>query len=289
MAGGFGSRYGKLKQFDGFGPNGEFLMEYSMYDAIQNGFTHIVVVTHKDSVEKIQSYLRERLPAHVALDVVPQVIEDVPTGSTYDPDRSKPWGTAHAVWAAREVIKGPFGVLNADDYYGQQAFAESAGFFNDASHNNNYALVAYRLDETLSTHGSVSRGVSETDGHMLKKVTERLKLVPFEGQVKDEEDGTLFKGDEPVSMNFWLCRANIFDFIEKRFTEFLASSESEGKGEIYLPKIVQEMLDAEMIGVAVVPSKSQWFGVTYSDDKEFAQKELAGNVDKGLYPSPLWG
>ena len=288
MAGGFGSRYGKLKQFDGFGPKQEFLMEFSMHDAISNGFTKVVVVTHADSVDKIYDYLREKLPTNIALEVVPQLLTDVPEGSTYNSERQKPWGTAQAVWAARKVINEPFAVINADDYYGQQAFTESAAFFNNSKDDANFAIVSYQLDETLSDYGTVSRGVCQSKEGKLNKVEERLKLAPFNGQVKDEADGTLFTGKEPVSMNFWLCKPAIFEEITNSFKEFLSSEASEGKGEIYLPSMIQNMLDKKQITVDLVPSKSNWFGVTYVADRDVAVNALQEATDKKLYPSPLW-
>ena len=164
MAAGRGSRYGKLKQFDGLGPNEEFLMEFSIYDAIENGFDHIVVITQRDNVAFLRDHLIDRLPGSVKLDVIAQELSDLPEGSAYKVERQKPWGTAHAVWSARNLIKNPFAVINADDYYGKNAYKNAAGFIAKNIDNDNYALVAYTLSDTLSEHGSVSRGVCERTG-----------------------------------------------------------------------------------------------------------------------------
>ncbi len=176
MAAGKGSRYGKLKQFDSFGPNDEFLMEFSIFDALENGFDHIVVITQKDNVDYLQDYLRQRIPGQVRLDVLAQEYSDLPKGVTFKGERTKPWGTAHAVWTARDVIKGPFAVINADDYYGKDAYKNAAEFMKAHPQDGQYGLIAYTLSDTLSPHGSVSRGVCQQNGELLVSVQERTKL-----------------------------------------------------------------------------------------------------------------
>ncbi|WKX78396.1 sugar phosphate nucleotidyltransferase [Zobellia laminariae] len=159
MAAGSGSRYGKLKQFDDLGPKGEFLMEFGIYDALKNGFDHIVLITKKENVSLAENHLRPRIPANIKLDVLAQEITDLPEGCSFSGERKKPWGTAHAVWTARNVINGPFAVLNADDFYGQSAYANAADFAREHNNDDTFALVGYTLKNTLSEHGSVSRGV----------------------------------------------------------------------------------------------------------------------------------
>lgn len=288
MAAGSGSRYGKLKQFDDLGPNGEFLMEFGIYDAIKNGFDHIVLITKKENVSFAENHLRSRLPANIKLDVLAQEITDLPDGCTFSGERKKPWGTAHAVWTARHVIDGPFAVLNADDFYGQSAYANAADFIRAHRNDNTYALVGYTLKNTLSEHGSVSRGVCQVDGDNLVSVDERLKLEPKDGQVLDLDSGNTYTGDEHVSMNFWVCKPSIFDKIESDFRGFLADADLGAKSELYIPKIIQDMLQAGEIKVKVVPSGGEWFGVTYASDREKAVADLQQKTDAGKYTSPLW-
>ncbi|WP_422081954.1 nucleotidyltransferase family protein [Ulvibacterium sp.] len=288
MAAGSGSRYGKLKQFDDLGPKGEFLMEFAIYDALKNGFDHIVVITKKENTSFLFDHLRERLPADVKLDVLAQEVTDLPEGCSFSGERPKPWGTAHAVWTARHVINNPFVVINADDFYGQPAYKNAADFIREHENDNTYALVGYTLKDTLSEHGSVSRGVCQVDGDHLLSVDERLKLE-WEGDgVRDYDSGNMYTGDEQVSMNFWICKPSIFDKIESEFRSFLSNEELASTSELYIPKTVQEMLQAGEIEVKVVPSGGEWFGVTYASDREMAVSHLQEKTDEGQYVSPLW-
>lgn len=289
MAAGRGSRYGKLKQFDDLGPGGEFLMEFSIYDAIANGFDHIVVITQRDNVDFLRTYLSERLPASVSLDVLAQELTDLPEGSVFQGERPKPWGTAHAVWTARNVISNPFVVINADDYYGQPAFARAAEFMQAKEGSNTYGLVAYTLRDTLSPHGSVSRGVCSRDGNTLRSVVERTEIADEGNVIRDADSGLEFDGSELVSMNFWVCQPSIFPQIERDFRNFLETSEDPTKGEIYIPFVIQDMLRNRAAEVEVIPADSPWFGVTYAADKEQAVNTLQQLSQAGQYPSPLWG
>ena len=288
MAAGSGSRYGKLKQFDDLGPQGEFLMEFAIYDALQNGFDHIVVITKDENQKFLDDHLRNRLPANIKLDVLVQKLTDLPEGATFEGERQKPWGTAHAVWTARHVIDGPFAVINADDFYGQKAYKNAAEFMRAHRDDNTFALVGYTLKDTLSEHGSVSRGVCQVEGDNLISVDERLKLVADGDQVKDLDSGNIYSGDEHVSMNFWICKPSIFAKIESEFRSFLADRELGAKSELYIPKTIQEMLQAGEIKVKVVPSEGDWFGVTYASDREVAVEELQRKTDAGKYETPLW-
>ncbi len=289
MAAGSGSRYGKLKQFDDLGPSGEFLMEFAMYDALENGFDHIVVITKKEYIHHVEDQMVGKLPENVRIDVLAQEITDLPDGVTYTGERPKPWGTAHAVWTARHVIKGPFAVINADDFYGKSAYKNAADFMREHRHDNVYALVGYTLKDTLSEHGSVSRGVCEVKDDQLISVEERLKLERDGSQVIDRDSGNQYSGDEQVSMNFWVCKPSIFDKIEKDFRRFLADDVLAKTGELYIPKIVQDMLQAGDISVKVVPSDGEWFGVTYASDREKAVDFLQQKTEENDYVSPLWG
>ncbi|MGB5555824.1 MAG: sugar phosphate nucleotidyltransferase [Flavobacteriaceae bacterium] len=288
MAAGSGSRYGKLKQFDDLGPAGEFLMEFAMYDALENGFDHIVVITKKEYIHHVEEQMAGKLPANIKLDVLAQEITDLPDGVTYTGERPKPWGTAHAVWTARNVIDGPFAVINADDFYGKSAYKNAADFMREHKNDETYALVGYTLKDTLSEHGSVSRGVCEVKGDQLVSVIERLKLEAEGSKVIDRDSGNHYTGDEQVSMNFWVCKPSIFEKIEADFRHFLADEQLAKKGELYIPKIVQDMLQAGDISVKVVPSGGEWFGVTYASDREKAVDFLAKKTTDGAYITPLW-
>ncbi|KKN88946.1 hypothetical protein LCGC14_0243180 [marine sediment metagenome] len=286
MAAGSGSRYGKLKQFDDLGPNGEFLMEFAIYDAIQNNFEQIVVITKKENVEFLEEHLSKRIPSNIELNVLAQELTDLPDGVTFTGERKKPWGTAHAVWTARKVINGPFVVINADDFYGQSAYKKAADFMK--SDNDDYALLGYTLKDTLSEHGSVSRGVCDVKGDNLVAVEERLKLVKKENNIVDEDTNLEFTGDEQASMNFWVCRPSIFDKIESEFRIFLKDDDRIANSELYIPFMIQEMLQANEIEVKCIPSGGDWFGVTYASDKEKAMNSLKEKSDSGKYPAPIW-
>jgi len=288
MAAGSGSRYGKLKQFDDLGPSGEFLMEFAMYDAIKNDFDHIVVITKKENVDFLKDHLSGRLPQKVKLDVLAQEKTDLPDGVTFKGERKKPWGTAHAVWTARNVISGPFAVINADDFYGQSAYANAANFMKVHPNDNTYALLGYTLKDTLSEHGSVSRGVCMVDGDNLTSVEERLELEQQDSGVIDHHSGNTYTGDEQVSMNFWVCKPSIFQKIESEFRIFLKDEERIANSELYLPIAIQEMLQAGEVGVKLVPSGGEWFGVTYASDKEKAMNNLQEKTKQNQYISPLW-
>ncbi len=286
MAAGSGSRYGKLKQFDDLGPNGEFLMEFAIYDAIQNDFEQIVVITKKENVAFLEEHLSARLPNKIKLNVLAQELTDLPSGVIFEGERKKPWGTAHAVWTARDVITGPFIVINADDFYGQAAYKKAAEFMK--TNDSAYALLGYTLQDTLSEHGSVSRGVCEVDGDNLISVQERLKLIQKESKVVDEDTGLEFTGDEQASMNFWICRPSIFDKIESEFRIFLNDADRIANSELYIPLMIQEMLQAKEIEVKCIPSGGDWFGVTYASDKEKAMESLQNKTKEGQYITPLW-
>ena len=288
MAAGKGSRYGKLKQFDGFGPNEEFLMEFSIYDALQEGFDHIVVITQKSNVEFLKDHLAARLPGEIKIDVLAQELTDLPEGMKVGAERQKPWGTAHAVWTARNVISNSFVVINADDYYGKMAYSRASSFISEAENKNKFGLVAYTLKDTLSDFGSVSRGVCKRNGNKLLSVEERIKIEETDGIIMDSDSGIVFTGDELVSMNFWVCSPSIFDQIEQDLKKFIETGENLEKGEVYLPFVIQEMLQQGQAIVDVIPANSMWFGVTYAEDKDIAVNALQTMTEDGEYNSPLW-
>jgi len=289
MAAGSGSRYGKLKQFDDLGPAQEFLLEFSIYDAIDYGFTHIVLVTKEENKEFLEDYLTPKIPNSIKLNVVVQDINDLPDGVTIDTSkRAKPWGTAHAVWSARKVINSDFVIINADDYYGKQAFQGAANFIKNNNSNRTYGIVGYNLKDTLSEHGSVSRGVCSVDDGHLVSIEEHTKIEALDGEIVDTESGNTLNPDTIVSMNFWICNTSIFEYIETYFTKFLQIPENLEKSEIYIPFVAQEMMTNGLIDINVIATDSEWFGVTYYEDKAEAVNTLQRLTNDKMYPTPLW-
>tara|TARA_B110000091_G_scaffold39767_1_gene42908 strand:- start:718 stop:1602 length:885 start_codon:yes stop_codon:yes gene_type:complete len=288
MAAGSGSRYGKLKQFDELGPKSEFLLEFSIYDAIKNGFDHIVLVTKKENQSFLSNYLTQRIPSDIKIDVVVQDINDLPKNTAINTERIKPWGTAHAVWSARKVIKSSFVIINADDYYGNEAFLQAANYLKIKKSENAYGLVTYKLGKTLSKFGAVSRGICKVESGKLTSVEEHIKIRKNDNIIIDEDSQTILDFDNDVSMNFWICNTNIFDFIENYFRKFLENKDNLKKNEIYLPFVAQEMMSENIITIDAINSDSDWFGVTYFEDKDNAVNLLKSFTLKGQYPSPIW-
>jgi len=287
MAAGSGSRYGKLKQFDELGPSGEFLMEFSIYDAIQSGFNHLVLITRKENKEFLYNYLRKRIDSSIKIDVVIQETTNLPTGMTAHTKREKPWGTAHAVWCAKDFISDDFAIINADDYYGSNAFKNAANFFNSSNDQKNYGLVSYKLKNTLSNFGSVSRGVCKVSNGKLSSINEHLKIERTDGIIKDFDSGNILDKDDYVSMNFWLCRSNFFNYLDSYIEKTMNELENIEKDEIYLPFAAQQLLEDNIISIEVVDSNSSWFGVTYAEDKKDSVKKLR-EFSQSTYPTPLW-
>jgi|TARA_B110001452_G_scaffold255507_1_gene248025 UTP-glucose-1-phosphate uridylyltransferase len=288
MAAGSGSRYGKLKQFDELGPKSEFLLEFSIYDAIKNGFDHIVLVTKKENQSFLSNYLTQRIPSDIKIDVVVQDINDLPKNTAINTERIKPWGTAHAVWSARKVIKSSFVIINADDYYGNEAFLQAANYLKIKKSENAYGLVTYKLGKTLSKFGAVSRGICKVESGKLTSIEEHIKIRENDNIIIDEDSQTILDFDNDVSMNFWICNTNIFDFIENYFRKFLENKDNLKKNEIYLPFVAQEMMSENIITIDAINSDSDWFGVTYFEDKDNAVNLLKSFTLKGQYPSPIW-
>ena len=287
MAAGSGSRYGKLKQFDELGPSGEFLMEFSIYDAIKSGFNHIVLITRKENKDFLHNYLREKIDSSIKIDVVVQETTNLPIGMTAHPKREKPWGTAHAVWCAKDFISDNFAIINADDYYGSNAFKNAANFFNSSTDQKNYGLVSYKLKDTLSDFGSVSRGVCKVSNGKLISINEHLKIERTGKIIKDFDSGNILDKDDFVSMNFWLCRSNFFNYLDSYIEKTMNELENIEKDEIYLPFAAQKLLEDNLISIDVVDSNSGWFGVTYAEDKKESVKKLR-DYSESIYPIPLW-
>jgi NDP-sugar pyrophosphorylase family protein len=288
MAAGKGSRYGTLKQFDQLGPAGEFLFEYSIYDAISCGFDHVIVITKASHESQLRDYLRARLPEEVGLDVLVQQISDLPENVEFSGSRQKPWGTAHAVWTARNCIDSYFVVVNADDFYGSRSMELASEFIDGAHGKTEFGLVPYVLSETLSEEGSVSRAVCRAEAEYLKEIIEYKEVVRDERGLADAETGARFSGGEITSMNFWILTPLVFDLIEKDLRLFVQSEGAEGDDELFIPKQVQHWMSQGQVRVRLTEPGSDWFGVTYSNDKYKAVEKLNEKTRDNSYPSPLW-
>jgi Nucleotidyl transferase len=290
LAAGMASRYGSMKQVQGFGPNGETIMDYSIYDAIRAGFGKVVFIIRKEFADNFKTIFEPKLNGKVQTEYVFQEMDYYTEGYRAAADRTKPWGTAHAVLCAKEVVKEPFAVINADDFYGSNAFENAATFLKNGCNENVYAIVGYDLLRTLSDHGTVNRGVCGLDAHgNLATVTERINIAKKDGKILCED------GLEPkelsletrVSMNFWCFDPSFFAYTQKLFIEFLHASGQELKSEFFIP-IVADQFIKEGGKVEIIPTTSNWFGVTYKEDAPFVQNSLNTLIEQGEYPAKLW-
>ena len=293
MAAGMGSRYGSLKQVDSFGPSGETIMDYSVYDAIRAGFGQVVFVIRRSMEEEFKQTVLTRFEGKIDLDYVFQELDQVPSGVGVPKEREKPWGTGHAVMVAAARVKTPFAVINADDYYGAQSFQRTADYLTSLNPDStDYCLLGYQLSKTLSAHGYVSRGVCQTDDEgYLQQVTERTRIYRTdEGHIVYEEGDqrVALTGQETVSMNLMGFAPSAFPYFEKYFVDFIRERGHELKSEFYLPFVMNEMIQQGVARVKVIPTPDQWFGVTYHEDKAVAQDNLKSLVQQGVYPERLW-
>ena len=290
LAAGIGSRYGGIKQIDGFGPNGETIMDYSLFDAIRAGFTKVVFIVREEILEIVKEKFAPKAKGKIDVDFVIQPQNKFIPKQYQNHERVKPWGTGHAILCARHVIKEPFVVINADDFYGKDAFTSTADFFSGET-SGAHAMVGYTLKNVLSEHGSVSRGVGEMDEQgYLKSVVERTTIVIENGKIiSKEKDGDLeLSPDAPTSMNFWGFHPDIFELSAIMFDDFVEQNYKNIKAEFFIPLIVNGMIQQRKGKVKVVGGGNIWFGVTYKEDKEAVSKKIKELVNKGLYPSKLW-
>ena len=294
MAAGLGSRYGGNKQIDRIGPNGEILMEYSIHDAVEAGFDKVVFVIRKSMDEQFRSMIGDKIAKKVHVDYAYQEYDSLPDGFIPPADRTKPYGTVHAVMCAKDVIHEPFAVINADDYYGRDAFKAMADALHRLQHENNKAyMVAYYLKNTVSKHGHVTRGVCTTDetGHLVK-VTETFSILPFpDGTIRDihdNPDGIILNPDALVSMNMWGFGPSFFDAGIQYLSDFLKDNSGDPlKKECLLPSLVDTLMHEKGLKVEVLSTDAVWFGVTYKEDKEYVAAELQKLHDDGTYPAVL--
>ena len=288
-----GSRYGGLKQMDGLGPNGEAILDYSVYDALRAGFGKIVFVIRKDFEDDFRRVVLSKYEGKVQCELCFQSVDKVPEGCTYNPERTKPWGTNHAVLMGKDLIKEPFAVINADDFYGKESYQVLADFLHSVEgKQGEYCMVGYRVCNTLSENGSVARGICDVsaDG-TLKGVTEMTKLVKAGDMAENQENPDApvkVPLDARVSMNCWGFTPKLFTELEDRFVKFLAARGTEMKSEWYIPFVVDELIKEGKADCKVLPTDSRWFGVTYREDKPFVVAEIQKLVDAGEYPANLF-
>lgn len=292
-----GSRYGGLKQMDPMGPNGETVLDYSVYDAIRAGFGRVVFVIREDFAEAFREGVGARFADRIQVDYAFQKLNDLPEGFAVPEGRVKPWGTAHAVRAARDLVQEPFAVINADDFYGADAYVQAADFLShprtemDRAH---YAMVGYPLVNTLSDHGDVNRGICTRDEQGL------LSTVEEYVSIEREEDGVVrgnsldgsrreVSGLSPVSMNFWAFSRCFFDHLEVEFTHFIENFGTLEKSENYIPTVVDALIRGGKADCSVLDTTSHWFGVTYPDDKPHVVSSIADLIEAGNYPASLTG
>jgi NDP-sugar pyrophosphorylase family protein len=290
LAAGIGSRYGGIKQIDGFGPNGETIMDYSLFDAVRHGFTKVVFIVRDEILETVKEKFLPKLKGKVEVEFVVQALDTMIPDKFKGSARTKPWGTGHAMLCAKNVINEPFAVINADDFYGQDAFKSLSSFFGKEKHNDN-AMVGFTLKNVLSTHGSVSRGCGETDANgYLETVVERTTIVKERNKIisKEPAGDRELSPDTPTSMNFWGFHPDVFGFAEQRFHNFLENNHENLKAEFYIPLFVNDMIEMKTGKVKVISGGSIWFGVTYKEDKEEVAGKIRELISQGQYPSKLW-
>ena len=296
LAAGMGSRYGGLKQLDTLGPNGETIMDYSVYDAIQAGFGKIVWVIRKDFEEQFRTQILSKYEDKIACELVFQSLDALPEGFTVPEGREKPWGTNHAVLMGKEAIKEPFCVINCDDFYNRDAFMVIGKFLSELPEGSRqrYAMVGFRVGNTLSENGTVARGICSTDaeGH-LTTVVERTEIQRVDGPVcyKDEEGKWIPVADNtPVSMNMWGFTPDYFEYSEDYFRRFLSDEKNiqNLKAEFFIPLMVNELINKKVATVKVLDTTSKWFGVTYAADRQATVERIQQLIDEGVYPNKLF-
>jgi dTDP-glucose pyrophosphorylase len=292
LAAGMGTRYGGNKQLDEVGPSGETIIDYSIFDAIRTGFGRIVFVIRRDIEDQVKERFVDRLIGQIEVDYVFQEITNLPEGVIVNPDRQKPWGTSHAILVTSSKVKEPFGVINADDFYGVESFKILHDFLVNDKDPNNYCIVGYKLGNTLSDHGHVNRGVCQagSDG-LLKKIVETRQIEKTkEGAIAPGPDGKQlnFTGNEIVSMNLWGFKPSCYDFLGKEFRNFIDNYGMDLKSELDIPTSVDKFVKNGEITIKILMSNERWFGVTYREDKPFVVESIKKMIRKGIYPARIY-
>lgn len=292
LAAGMASRYGSMKQVDGFGPNGETIIDYSIYDAIEAGFGKVVFIIREEFKEKFAEIFEPKLKGKVEVDYAFQSYDLSAFGIDKTIERAKPWGTGHAALSAKDKVHEPFCVINADDFYGRDAFEKMHAFLTTEVSNNLYALMGYEVDKTLSEFGAVSRGICKVDekGH-LKQIDERTKVYKKDGVIVHEDDNgkvTPLDDDDRASMNFWGFSTAVFEQTKQLFVDFVHKNEHNPKAEFFIPLMADGLTKTGEAAFRVIPTSSKWFGVTYKEDKPVVMESLKNLVDNSTYPEELY-
>lgn len=292
LAAGMASRYGSLKQIQSFGPSGETIMEYSIYDAIRAGFGKVVFIIRKEFEQEFRDIFGSKFDGKIEVDYVFQSLDAfLPDGYSVPEGRTKPWGTAHAVLCAQNAVKEPFAVINADDFYGRDAFAKAGEFLQKECSPTNYAIIGYELLRTLSEHGTVNRGVCRVDKNgNLESIAERLNIAMKDGKIlcDDNQEPAELPLDSSVSMNFWCFHPSVFDISQEMFNDFVKKHYEEPKAEFFIPIVADDFIKSGKGQIPVIQTSSDWFGVTYKEDAPSVQASLDKLVDAGEYPNNLW-
>ena len=286
MAAGMGSRYGGLKQLDAVGPSGETIIDFSVYDAIRAGYNKVVFIIREDFEKQFKEKISNKYKDKIEVEIVYQDLHDLPNSFNCPKDRSKPWGTGHAILAARNVVSESFAAINGDDFYGRESFKIISDHYSSV--NSGFAMAAFQLDKTLSDYGSVSRGICEQNLNQLVTVVETHGIKKSSaGNIECDRDISLL-GNELVSMNMWGFMPSIFDHLEKMFNEFLDENISDLKSEFLIPSVVNDLIEKNIEKVQVLKTKSTWFGVTYIEDKPFVKNQIKELIQTGIYPEKLF-
>ena len=292
LAAGMGTRYGGNKQLDEVGPSGETIIDYSIYDAIRAGFGKIVFVIRRDIEDQVKERFVKKLKGKIEIDYVFQEITNLPEGVKVTPDRQKPWGTSHAILVTEKTIKEPFGVINADDYYGVESFKILYDFLVNDKDPNSYCIVGYKMKNTLSDHGHVNRGVCRVgeDGFLKNIVETRQIEKTLKGAEAPGVDGAIekFTGDEVVSMNLWGFKPSCYTFLGEEFRNFINANGMDLKAELDIPTSIDKFVKSREISIKILMSNERWFGVTYREDKPFVVDSIISMINKGIYPVKIY-
>jgi choline kinase len=291
LAAGMGSRYGGLKQLDKLGPSGETIMDYSIYDALRAGFGKVVFVIRKSFEKDFREIYVDKLHGKMEVELVFQELDNLPVGITCSEERVKPWGTGHAILVAKDAVKEPFAVINADDFYGAEAYESMFAFLTSEIATDKYAMCGYELNKTLSDFGKVSRGVCKMDEEdYLLGVTERIGIAKENGHISYLMNDQKFPLNEndTVSMNFWGFSPSLFAHLEEKFTAFALANADNPKAEFYIPFVIDDLMKEGKVKTKVLHSDAEWFGVTYQEDRPTTIEKLNQLVVKGKYPSKIW-
>ena len=291
LAAGMASRYGSMKQIQGFGPSGETIMEYSIYDAIRAGFKKVVFIIREEFADDFRNIFEPKLKGKIETGYVFQDLKSFVGDRQIPADRTKPWGTAHAVLCAKDAVHEPFAVINADDFYGKDAFKKAYEFLTKECSEKVYSIIGYDLVKTLSDNGTVNRGVCQVDAQgNLTSIAERVNISDKDGRivVEDGFEPHELARDSKVSMNFWNFHPSIFPYSEKLFGKFLDENMTKPKSEFFIPIVADKFINEDKGVIEVIPTSAKWFGVTYKEDAPEVKQKLDELVDKGDYPNNLW-